>query len=61
MREKADFRDNLVRLDEKFPGRELLRISEVAEFMGVDRRTVQRRYTFDRCYITKTRLAKEMS
>ena len=39
-REKEDFRDNLCRIDEHFPGRELLTTKEVAVWLGIDPRTV---------------------
>ena len=39
-REKEGFRDQLVRLDELFPGRETLKLDEVAKLVGLDRRTL---------------------
>lgn len=41
-REKEDFRDNLCRIDAKFPEVELLNIKEASEWLGVDRRTVMK-------------------
>ena len=38
-REKEGFRDNLARLDVKFPEQELLNISEVSRYLGVHRDT----------------------
>lgn len=39
-REKIDFRDNLERLSERFPGKELIPLKEVSEFLGCDARTL---------------------
>jgi len=39
-REKEDFRDNLFRIDEHFPGRELITTKEAAQWLGIDPRTV---------------------
>lgn len=60
-REKPLFRDNLQRLDEFFPTKEMLNVSEVANFLGKDRRTARKRFNFDnQRMILKTRLASEM-
>jgi hypothetical protein len=37
MREKEDFRGNLERLNELYPNRELLSISETAKVLGITR------------------------
>lgn len=39
-REKEDFRENLARLTERFPGREAITISETATILGRCPRTV---------------------
>jgi len=39
-REKENYRDNLQRLDERFPDKELLNVKEAAVWLGVDPRTV---------------------
>ena len=39
-REKTDYRANLSRLHESFPGRGMLTVAEVASWLSVDRRTV---------------------
>ena len=39
-REKEGFRDNLERLDEAFPGKELLTQREAAAYCGVCRQTI---------------------
>ena len=41
MREKADYRGNLERLDEKFPNKDLLNATDVARFTGIDRKRVK--------------------
>jgi len=41
-REKAAYRDVLEQLSGAFPGRGALKQAEVAQFMGVDARTVRR-------------------
>ena len=60
-REKPLFRDNLERLDQIFPSRELLRKKEVADFLGIDVRTATRRFSFTKNYISKVKLASELS
>ena len=61
-REKEDFRDNLDRLEEKFPGREYISAKEAAEFLGLDIRTVRKHFPIKpRWGITKVALAKAIS
>ena len=60
-REKADYRDLLMRLDEAYPGRELLTREEVAAFLGVNPRTVKRRYDFPAGRVTKTAIARAVA
>lgn len=60
-REKELMRDNLARIKEKFPDKELLRVCEVADYLGVCAKTVRKRYTFDRGYISVVKLASELS
>lgn len=38
-REKEGFRDNLERLDAKYPDKELLSLSEAARYLGIHRET----------------------
>lgn len=38
-REKEGYRDNLARLDAKYPDKELLNVSEVSRYLGVHRET----------------------
>lgn len=42
-REKPLFRENLDRLDEKFPNKEVLSFKEVSEFCGLSILTIKRR------------------
>ena len=44
-REKPAFREILDRLDEAFPGRELIQQKELAKFLGVDVRTVKKYFS----------------
>lgn len=44
MREKECYRDNLERLDSRFPNKELLSQKECAEFLGCSPRTIKRNY-----------------
>ena len=60
-REHPDFRETLARLDEAFPGRELLTREEVAAFLGVNPRTVKRRYDFPAGRVTKTLVARAVA
>lgn len=64
--EKQDFRDNLVRITEKF-STELIRVKEVATFLGVDLKSLNNDKTFPqkkvggRWYVTTVALARWMS
>ncbi len=60
-REKELFRDNLQRLDEHFPQRELLSIRDVAGYCQCDVRTAKKRYKIESRYIEKVKLASLMS
>lgn len=60
-REKFDYRDLLERLDVAFPGKELLEKKDIAAWLGVDPRTVARRYKFPRGKVTKTQVARAVS
>lgn len=62
-REKAGFRDTLELLNEMFPDQGMLGKAEVARFLGVDRKTVQRRgIRFNEATgrITKADLARQV-
>lgn len=60
-REKEGFRDNLVRLDEKFPDREIISLKDCARFLGIDTRTVKKRYKITKAGVSKVQLARLLS
>lgn len=60
-REKECYRDYLVRLDEKFPEQEILNMNQVASFLGLDARTVKKRYGVTKEGISKVKLARALS
>jgi len=60
-REKELFRDNLQRLDEFFPRKEVLNVKEVMQFTGLSRNGVTKLYPFKNCFISKVKLASELS
>lgn len=66
-REKELFRDNLVRLDEKFPGKELIPLLDVTKYLGLDRRTLMESNGFPSrkvgrfIYVSKVALASWLS
>lgn len=60
-REKEAYRDTLADLIGFFNGKRLLTVSDVARYAKVDRRTVQKRYSFSNGYISATMLARELS
>lgn len=61
-REKEAYRDNLERIIEAFPGKEVLLVSEVARWLGKDPRTVKKLFPFkDGFGITIATLARCLS
>lgn len=60
-REKECFRDYLERLDEKFPDKEIIDQKECAEFLGLNPRTVKKRYGITYLGISKIKLARLLS
>lgn len=66
-REKELFRDNLARLDEKFPEVELIPLLAVSSFLGLDPRTLKKRRDFPArkvgrfIYVPKSALASWLS
>jgi hypothetical protein len=61
MREKECYRELLVRLDDRFPGKEFLSQKEAAAFCGCCARTIERRYARyfkDGVGISKVQLAR---
>jgi hypothetical protein len=60
-REKELFRDNLERLDKAFPGKEMLRIKDVQDYTGLRYEIVKKLFDFNGCYISKVKLARQLS
>lgn len=64
-REKESYRDNLERLDTRFPEGELLNVKNVKEFCGISEERAKEMFTFKkiggRYYISKAVLARELS
>ena len=67
MKEKEDFRNNLERINEKFPDKEMLTITDVSKFTGIDRKKIGKDWDSGFTsigkskYITKVALARLMS
>lgn len=62
MRTKADYIDNLQRIKEMFPSKELLTIGDVKRFTGIaDNRTAKRRFPFRENAISVATLARCLS
>lgn len=60
-REKDGFREMMERLNERYPDRELLSISETARFLGVARDTARRHIKFNAAKkVTKVDLARQI-
>ncbi len=63
-REKPLFRENLDRLDRKFPDVEVLRYNDIAEYLGISVRTAKRHYQkyYNKkiCGISKTVFANDL-
>ena len=47
-REKELFRDNLERLDGKYPGKELLTVQDVRQFCGISDERAKRLFPFEK-------------
>mgnify|MGYP004582237571 CR=1 FL=1 len=60
-REKAAYRDNLELLLEYFGEKRMYRPFEVAQYLGVNVRTVKKRFEFEKGYITIVNLARALS
>ena len=60
-REKEDYRNNLERLCDAFPDKELLTKKDVIQFTGLNYRAVCRLYPFYKNYISKATLARHLS
>lgn len=60
-REKETYRDNLEMLLRSFPDKKLLNKQQVADYLGIDRRTATKRFTFKDNLISIATLARELS
>ncbi len=60
-REKELYRDYLERLDEQFPDKEIISQKECADFLGLDARTIKKRYNITKSGIPKLKLARLLS
>ena len=62
MRTKVDYIDNLQRIKEMFPSKELLTVGDVKRFTGIaDNRTAKRRFLFRENGISVATLARCLS
>ena len=60
--EKEGYRDNLERIKETFPNKELLNVKDVSTFTGLYKTTVKKVFKFaDNGYISVASLARQMS
>ena len=61
-REKESYRDNLERIKAAYPTKEMLKRKEVADFLGINIRTSNKMFTFNKMgCISVAVLAREMS
>ena len=61
-REKEAYRDNLERIIAAYPGKEMLTVTDVINFTGINRKTVKKMFPFNRYgYISAATLARSMS
>ena len=60
-KEKESYRDNLERINAAFPNKEMLNKKEVSQFTGLNIKTVCKMFDFKENYISKAKLAREMS
>lgn len=60
-REREGFRDNMERLNEFFPSRELLNVSDLVSFTGRNRDVVKKLFNFKNGYISKVEVARTLS
>lgn len=61
MKEKEAYRDNLEQLLLFFHEKRLLQPAEVSEYLGIDPRTVKKKFKFNNGYISVVNLARELS
>lgn len=57
-RESEYYRDNLERIIERFPNRELLNVKDVCSYTGLNYRTAKKLFPFQKNYITAATLAR---
>ena len=60
-KDREGFRDQMARLNEVFPDRELLSVADVVRFTGRDRRTVVKFFNFRNNFISKVEVARTLS
>lgn len=62
-REKDGYRENIALLNKRYPGKDMLNIAEVAEFIGCSERTARRNIRFNPVTgrVTKSDLARQVS
>ena len=58
--EKAGYRDNLERIAEAYPDKELLNKSDVIRFTGKSYYIINKIFKFKNGYISKSELARQM-
>ncbi len=59
-REKPEYRWQLERIREAFPGKEMLGVCDVAKWLKMDARTVKQMFTFKGTKISIVQLASQM-
>lgn len=59
--EKEAYRDNLERLKNAFPDKELLTLKDVSSFCGIDTRTAKKIFNIQDNYISIASLARKLS
>ena len=57
---RDQYRDNMVRLNEVFPDRDVLNLTDISRFTGMTPRTVRRNYPFSGKYISKADFSRLM-
>ena len=58
--EHPAYRDNLERIFNAFPEKEMLNVSDVKRFTGLDRENVKKLFHFKNGYISVASLARQM-
>lgn len=58
--EKAGYRDNLERIAEAFPDKEMLKKGDVMRLTGMSYYVINRHFKFKNGYISKSELARQM-